>query len=43
MNIQIPPETPVIDIIRFAASLGCVVKYNQGGVVFEPRKEKANG
>ena len=41
MNIQLPEQTAIIDIIKFAASIGCVVKrMADGNLKLEPKEKK---
>lgn len=44
MNIQLPDNIPVISIIKFAASVGCEVKFQASGNLKleqkQPREQK---
>lgn len=41
MHLQLPPNTPVIEIIRFAASIGCQARFRDGGFVFREQPDTA--
>lgn len=38
MLIHLPDETPIIDVIKFAAAVGCEIQYSSANVLrFSPR------
>lgn len=42
MLIHLPDETPIIDVIKFAAAIGCEIQHSSSNVLrFNPRSNGA--